>query len=84
MPYTQVLNGCTSLSNGDRSQLSLEFDLLRRELDEIRANFNTLLTALDGDAGVTLTTYSATHSLATTGATVTTVTAAAARRFTKT
>ena len=84
MPYIQRLNTLESISSSDAQQLAIELNTLRTELDEIRANFNAVLTKLDADGGVTDTNYSALNSLATTGATVTTTTAAAARRFTPT
>lgn len=84
MPFTQVLNNAQTLSKSDAKALITELTLLRRELDEIRANFNAALTKLDADDGVTDTNYNATCALATTGGIVTSVTAAAARRFTPT
>ena len=87
MPFTQVLNNAQTLSKSDAKALITELTLLRRELDEIRANFTAALTKLDADiaaGGATETDYNATCALATTGGIVTSVTAAAARRFTPT
>lgn len=87
MPFTQVLNNAQTLSKSDAKALITELTLLRRELDEIRANFNAALTKLDADitsGGATETNYNATCGLSTTGGIVTSVTAAAARRFTPT
>lgn len=87
MPFVQALNSAQSISRADAKALITEMNLLRRELDEIRANFNAALTKLDADitsGGATETNYNATCGLSTTGGIVTSVTAAAARRFTPT
>jgi hypothetical protein len=84
MPYLTTVNRLHSLSASDKLELIREFDAVRRELDEIRANFNNALTKLDADDGVTATDFVSTSGVSTTGGVVTSVTAAAARRFTRT
>jgi hypothetical protein len=81
MAYTSRLNQAQSISKQDAKALVIEFDLLRRELDEIRANFRAVLVKLDSDAGVTDTDFASTLTVA--GSSVAALTSAP-RRFTAT
>lgn len=83
MPYVQRLNLSESLTKTDVQQFAIEFNLLRQELDEVRANYNAVLAKLDADVGVTDTNYAATLGVGTTGSSAT-ATAAVPRRFTPT
>lgn len=83
MPYVQRLNASEITSVSEIQQLIIEFNLLRQELDEMRANYNATLAKLDADAGVTDANYAALHGLTNTGSTVTAGTGFA-RRFTPT
>jgi hypothetical protein len=83
MPYLTTVNRLAGLSTADKMELIREFDAMRRELDEMRANFNNVLTKLDADAGVTAADFVSTSGVSTSGGVVTTVTASAARRFTQ-
>lgn len=82
MAYLQVWNQ-VSMNAREKEQVIREFNNLRQELDEVRANFNAVLTKLDSDAGVTDVNYNSLYSLGTTGSSVTAA-AAPARRFTPT
>ena len=81
MPYIQRLNTMRSLGTTDMQQLAIEFNALRQELDEVRANYNAVLAKLDADAGVTDTNYVSTLGVA---ASTVTALATAPRRFTPT
>lgn len=81
MPYTQRINTMRSLGTSDAQQLLIEFNALRQELDEMRANYNAVLAKLDADGGVTDTNYTSTLGVA---ASTVTALATAPRRFTST
>jgi len=81
MAYTIRLNQAQTISKQDAKSLVIEFDLLRQELDEIRANFRAVLAKLDADAGVTDTNYASTLTVA---ASSVAALASAPRRFTAT
>jgi len=63
MPYNVLENHAPHPATL-RAQVTLENDLLRAELDDIRTKFGTLLAKLDADAGVTDTNYASTQALA--------------------
>lgn len=81
MPYISRLNAASSLDTQDAVQIAIEFDALRREFDEVRANYNATLAKLDADAGVSGTDYAALNGVA---ASAVAALAAAPRRFTPT
>jgi hypothetical protein len=81
MPYILRLNTMRSLSTTDMQQLAIEFNALRQELDEVRANYNAVLAKLDADGGVTDINYVSTLGVA---ASTVTALATAPRRFTPT
>lgn len=83
MPYVQRINTNDSIPTSAVQQLIIEFNLLRQELDEMRANYNATLAKLDADAGVTDVNYAALHGLTNTGSTIVAGTGFA-RRFTPT
>ena len=79
MPYQTVLNSARGLSQQDRVELAMEFDSLRRELDEIRAAYMALRALL-----VLATAPGAGYNTAPTNLGDTAATAAATtKRFTK-
>lgn len=80
MPYVQTLNGMKALGPSARLQLAREFDLLRQELDEIRAAYMALRALLVAGTVVGAAYNTAPTNLGTTAATA----AATVNRFTKT
>ena len=71
MPYIPVLASANAFSPQETQDLIRELNLLRQELDEIRANYNAVLAKLDLDAGVTDANYASLYGLVNTGSSVT-------------
>jgi len=62
MPYAQRLTH-SGLSGQDKVDLRIEFDLLRAELDNIRAKYAALLAKMDLDATIVATDWASSAGL---------------------